>query len=196
MNLKKLSKEKRNQLILVVIVTLAILGGLGFGLIKYQYASLARMAQKKAAAEKTLQQMRDAVKRADQIEAELVQTKKALTDLEADMAAGDLFEWVINTLRRFKLPYKVEIPQYSPIGPTTEMTLLPNFPYKQAAITVGGTGHFHDFGRFLADFENEFPHIRVLNLRLDANPAASATDDQETLTFSMEIVTLVKPNAS
>ena len=38
-----------------------------------------------------------------------------------------------------------------------DVNLLPNFPYKQATLTVAGTAHFHDLGRFLADFENQIP---------------------------------------
>jgi hypothetical protein len=75
------------------------------------------------------------------------------------------------------------------------MTMLPNFPYKQASITVLGTAHYHDLGRFVADFENQFPHIRLLNLSVEVAPAP-APGQVEMLSFKVEIVTLVKPNAS
>jgi len=73
------------------------------------------------------------------------------------------------------------------------MSLIPNFPYEQASITVAGRAHFHDFGRFVADFENQFPHIRVLNLDLDLDTVST---QPEMLSFKMDIVTLVKPNPS
>jgi len=38
MNFKKLSKEKKNQLVLVGLVTLVLLVGLGYGLIRFQLA--------------------------------------------------------------------------------------------------------------------------------------------------------------
>jgi hypothetical protein len=192
MNLSKLPKEKRNQLILVVIVTLGTLGVLGFGLIKYQYENLTRLGTRKATAETKLAQMEDAVKNTVRIQSDLAEAKQTLSQLESDIApAGDLYSWLISTLRSFKAPYKVEIPQYSQIGPTTDTTMLPGFPYKQASMTVAGKAHFHDLGRFLADFENRFPHIRILNLALDVdgNP-----QEVEMLAFRMDIVTLVKPN--
>ena len=102
---------------------------------------------------------------------------------------------MINSLRQFKAPYKVEIPQFSQLGPPVDVNLLPNFPYKQATLTVAGTAHFHDLGHFLADFENQFPHVRLVNLSLDAN-AASPAVEPETLSFKMDIVTLVKLNPS
>jgi Tfp pilus assembly protein PilO len=192
MNLSKLSKEKRNQLILVVLVTGGTLGLLGFGLIKYQYENLRRLAIRKATAETKLAQMEDAAKNTVRIQTDLAEAKQNLSQMEADIApAGDLYSWLISTIRSFKVPYKVEIPQYSQIGPTTDTTMLPGFPYKQASMTVAGKAHYHDLGRFLADFENRFPHIRILNLALDVdgNP-----QEVEMLAFRMDIVTLVKPN--
>jgi Tfp pilus assembly protein PilO len=195
MNFSKLPKDRRNKLILVVLITLATLGALGFGLIKYQYSALRRLAEKKVMVDLKFRQMQEAIKHADGLESDLAEARKKLAAVESDVASGDLYAWIINTLRRFKTPYKVELPQFSPIGTPTPVDLLPNFPYQQAALTVAGTAHFHDFGRFLADFENQFPHIRVLNLSLDLN--ASATfEESEMLSFRMEIVTLVKANPS
>src|SRR5207249_1788555 len=154
----------------VVLVTLAILAGLGFGLIRPQYNSLKRLAGDKVKAEKKYQQMQEAVKHADQLVAELNWAKTALGTMEKDVASGDLYSWVISTLRAFKVPYQVDLPSFSPIGPRSPMSLIPNFPYEQASITVAGRAHFHDFGRFVADFENQFPHIRVLTLDLDRDP--------------------------
>ena len=78
---------------------------------------------------------------------------------------------------------------------TADGILLPNFPYKQATLSLAGTAHFHDFGHFLADLENQFPHIRVLNLSLELNQSPAA-EDQETVSFKLDLVTLVKTNPS
>ena len=193
MNWNKLPKEKRKNLVLVVLVTLAILGGLGFSLIKPQYNALKRLAAEKTKAEKKHQQMQEAVKHADQLVADLNWARNTLGTMEKDVASGDLYSWVITTLRGFKAPYRVDLPSFSPIGPRSSMNLLPSFPYEQASITVAGRAHFHDFGRFLADFENQFPHIRVLNLDLDLD---TVSPEPEMLSFKMDIVTLVKPNPS
>jgi hypothetical protein len=191
MNFKKLQKEKRRQLILVGLVTAIVLAGLGFGLIKTQFDSLAALDRDKAAAQDTLLQRQNMVKSAKLVEADLAEAAKKLSDLEEGMApGGDIYSWAINTIRGFKLAYRVDIPQLNqPVR--GDVTLLPKFPYKQATLSVSGTAFFHDFGRFLADFENQFPHLRVLNLEM-----ASSLDpgEQEKLTFKMDIVTLVKPN--
>jgi hypothetical protein len=195
MNFRKLPKEKRNRLVLVAVVTLAAVVGLYFVLIARQNASLAELAQEKAAAAQKLKVVLDAIHRVDRINAELDDAKKALAEAESDIASGDLYAWVINSLRGFKAPYKVEIPQFSQLSAAADVNLLPDFPYKQATLTVAGTGHFHDLGQFLADFENRFPHARLLNLSLDAN-APSVSTEPETLSFKMDIVTLVKLNPS
>ena len=195
MNLSKLPKEKLNRLILVILATLIAIAGLYFGLIRRQNESLVRLAQQQAAAAKKLQVIRDAIHRADQIKAQLDEAKTTLTAAESDIASGDLYAWVIDWLRQYKAPYKVEIPQFSQLGAPADVNLLPRFPYKQTTLTVAGTAHYHDLGRFLSDLENQFPHVRLLNLSLDVN-AISPSAETETLTFKLDIVTLAKPNQS
>jgi Tfp pilus assembly protein PilO len=195
MNFRKLPKEKRNWLVLVAMVTLIAVAGFYFGLIRRQNESLAQLAQKKAAAAKKLQVVNDAIRQADQIKAELDDAKTVLAAAERDVATGDLYAWVINWLRQFKADYKIDIPQFSQLGPPAEVNLLPNFPYKQITLTVAGTAYYHDLGQFLADLENQFPHVRLVNLSLDVN-APSASVQPETLSFKMDIVTLAKVNPS
>jgi len=195
MNWKKLSKEKKQQLLLIAMVTIGAIAGLGWGLIKSQYEYLGSLAEKKVTTQKKLAQVEQAVKHIKQIEEDLAENRKTLSEQERDVAEGDLYAWVINTLRKFKADYKVEIPQMSGISGPSEMTLLPSFPYKQASITVMGSAHYHDLGQFIADLENAFPHFRLLNLGIEVTPTAG-TGEPEMLSFKMEIVTLVKANPS
>ena len=195
MNLRKLPKERRNKLILVVVCALTVIAGLYLLLIRHQNENLVRLAQKGVEVRDNQRRILDAIRRASEIEADLASANKGLAEAEADVASGDLYSWVINTLRKFQAPYGVNIPQFSPLGAVTDVNLLPGFPYKQASLSLAGTAHFHDFGRFLADLENQFPHIRVVNLSLDLNPS-SVGEDQETISFKLDLVTLVKTNPS
>jgi hypothetical protein len=189
----KLPKEKRNQLILICLVTVAVLAGLGFGLIRHQYGNLTRLANKKWEAERKLVLMQEQIKHADQAEAELADARTIITSLEAGMASGDLYSWVINMVRGFKGAYKVEIPQFSSISLPSEVNMIAKFPYKQVTLTLAGMAHYHELGKFLADLENEFPHIRLQNLDIQVNPNARG-EDAEKLVFKVDMVTLVKPN--
>lgn len=192
--MNKLPKEKRDKLILVILVTVAGVAGLWFGLIQWQRDHLEVLALRKDKAQEDLLKVEKLIRNADQIEADLAVTGRKLAAAEENMAPGDVYLWMVQNVRRFKLPYKVEIPQFSQ-PEVKEMSLLPKFPYRQATLTVGGTGYFHDFGKFLADLENEFPHFRVQNLDLEPMPTAMG-GDREKLSFKMDIVTLIKPGVS
>lgn len=194
MNFNKLPKEKRFQLIGVVLLTLLVLGGLGFGLIRWQYGHLRSLADQQAVAEKKLTRITDAIQRADQIEAEYQVKSRRLAEREEGMAAGgDLFSWLVNAIRTFKLPYQVDLPSISQPSTPGAVNLLPNFPYQQVTAKVGGTAYYHDFGPFIADFENHFPHIRVVNLTLEPSPSIGS-GEKEKLAFTLDVVTLVKPS--
>jgi Tfp pilus assembly protein PilO len=193
--MNSLSKEKRDQLVLVVLVTGCVLAALWFGLVRFQQQSLTALAQSKVTAEQKLEQVRQAIESADLLEAQVGETQQRLAKVEATMASGDLYSWTINTLRQFKLGYKVEIPQFSQIDGPKDMTMLAGFPYKQANMTISGTAFYADFGRFVADFENQFPYMRILNLSLEPVPALVG-GDKEKLAFRLELAALVKNNPS
>ncbi len=195
MNFKKMPKEKRNMLVAVVVGTLLAVAGLYSFLIKHQRENLAHLAQRQVEIRDRQRQILEATQRASQIEADLSKAQARLAEVEVDIASGDLYSWLINTLRQFKAAYKVDIPQFSSLGAVTDVSLLRGLPYKQTSLSLAGTAHFHDFGLFLADLENQFPHIRVVNLNLDLNPSA-ASGDQETVSFRLDILTLVKTNPS
>lgn len=194
--MNKLSKEKRKQLVFVALGTLGVLAGIWLGLIRAQQRSLGTIALAREDAQRKLQRMETDVRNIGQLASDLADATNHLAALERGMASGDLYNWVIDAVREFrlKLPYKVEIPEFSPIDGPRDVSLFPSFPYKQASLTVRGSALFHDFGRFLADFENQFPHIRVQNLTLE--PVAGAFGaDKEKLAFRMDIVMLVKPGS-
>ena len=192
--MNSLSKEKRNQLVLVVLLTGGLLVALWFGLIRFQQESLKVLAESKLASEQKLEQVRQAIEASDQIESQLAESQQRLARIESTMASGDLYAWTINTLRQFKLGYKVEIPQFSQIDGPKDMNMLAGFPYKQANMTISGTAMFTDFGKFIADFENQFPYMRVLNLSLEPLPALVG-GEREKLGFRMEIAALVKSSS-
>jgi len=192
MNFKKLSKEKRKQLAGVVALTIAVLAALGYFLIRGGYDKLTQLEQKKITAQAKLEQMQKSVERAKTVEAAFTETQQVLTEKEKGMASGDLYSWMHSTIRKFSRNYKVEIPQIGSVSTPTEVNLLPKFPYKQATLNVAGTAYYHELGRFVADFENSFPLMRIVNLTLELNPTPTA-NDRDKLAFRMDVVTLVKP---
>jgi hypothetical protein len=118
--------------------------------------------------------------------------------VEDSMASGDYYTWAIQLLlEHVRDRHQVRIIETTrPVK--GEVGLLAQFPYQAAVFTVRGVGHYHDFGKFLADFENSFPYFRVQNLSLTPG-SESGTDTsvagsgEENLSFRMEIVALIKP---
>lgn len=184
----KISQDKRNKLILVALCMLVVLALMWLNLIRPRYAALSHIAAQQKDAGDKLAGIQAAIKQSDAIAAELAHQTQALNKAESDMASGDLYSWTYNTIRLFKAPYQVDIPDIGHPDVGT-MDLLPAFPFKQVRFTVTGTAYYHDLGKFIAGFENKFPHIRVVNLQMQP---ADATGSGEKLSFKMDIIALVK----
>jgi len=191
--MNKLSKDKRNQLILVAMVTAGTIAGLWFYVIAGQKQTIAEISQKIVDTRDKIDRIQTVVTGATQVEAGLKVATERLYIIENGMPSGDLFSWIVRMIKTFNNPtYKVEMPQYG-IPVVTPVSMLPNFPYSQSAVAVSGNSYYSDFGKFLSDFENHFPYMRVQNLSLE--PGGGTTpDEREKLSFHMEIVTLVKAN--
>ena len=199
--MNNLQKEKRDRIILVSIGTGALLAAVYFLLINPEYRDIDLAKGMTARASSDLQDKTALINRQDAIEKESLEVSTALSDAEHDIAIGDPNAWFYETLRNFKGRYDVEISSYGPPS-LGDVDLLPHFPYKQLKITVSGTAFYHDFGKFIADIETTFPHIRVVNLTLEPasggnNPEGATpggnSGSNEKLSFRMDIVSLVKP---
>jgi hypothetical protein len=188
--MKWLPKDRRNPFFIAVLSTAVALALIYLGLIRSQNSTISKLAQSRKTTGEKLLSMESTIKNADLTATQLAESTAALTQAEADMASGDLYAWTYTTLRNFKQSYKVEIPE---IGQPAagDMDMFPAFPYKQIRFNLTGTAYFHDLGKFIADFENAFPHARVENLSIEP-----ASGDGEKLSFRMQVVELVKANAS
>ena len=131
---------------------------------------------------------------ATQVEASLKLSGERVDEIEKDMPSGDLFSWIVNAVKKFNTPgYKVDMPQFG-VPVVGEVTMLPQFPYNQTAVAVSGSAYYYDFGKFVADFENRFPYMRIQNVSIE--PGGGTTpDERERLAFRMEILTLIRTNA-
>lgn len=190
--MKKLPPAKRNQLIMVLLVTAILIGLVYFFLILPQGNSNVQLANETKAARTKLDTYKAAIKQANTTADSLRDILKKLGEAEQDVASGDVNAWAYDTLRQFKSNHQVDIPN---IGQTTspgEVDLIPAFPYRQIKVALNGSAYYSDLGKFVADFENNFPHMRLLNL--SAEPA-SEQGAGEHLNFHFEVAVLVKPNS-
>jgi len=191
MNIFPKDKEKRTQFIFVIFCTLVVLGLIGFALIRPQYQTLSKIANTASDERAKLQKIKDTIKKAGDTTTQLSNVVSNLSRAEEDMASGDFYAWTYDTIRKFKASYRVDIPT---VGQPSlgDVDVLPQFPYKQIKVTMSGTAYYHELGRFISDFENTFPHIRVVNLTIEP---VSTEPGNEKLAFKMDIVALVRPNS-
>ena len=200
----RLSKEKRNRLILVIILTIAIGFGLWYGIISTRQERLEEAKVNIRAAKDKLENAKTLVKQADKAEARVAAATNKLKVVEDAMASGDYYTWAIQLLETARVRHEVKIIETTrPVK--GDVGVLAQFPYQAAIFTVRGAGHYHDFGKFLADFENSFPYFRIQNLSLapgsdsvvgsdtPATLTPAAVSAAENLSFRMEIVALIKP---
>jgi hypothetical protein len=187
--MKRLPKAKRNQLIMVVAGTVILISMVYFFLISPQGEKNRALGMDIGSAQTKLDQYRATIKKTDAMNNALNDATLQLAQAEEDIVTGDIYAWTYDTIRRFKTAYRVDI--LAPSQPTlSDVDLLPAFPYRQAKVTVTGTAYYHDLGKFVMDFENNFPHVRLVNLVME--PANILGSGGEKLSFRMDIVMLVK----
>jgi len=196
----QLSKDKRDRLILLIIGTIAIVVGLWYGVIRTRRERFEDSKSRRDAVVEKLERARTRINQAAKVQADLESATKKLRAIEETMAPGvDLYSWAIQLLEKARVGHEINIIDVA--RPSKgEVGLLAQFPYEAANFSVRGAAYYHDFGRFLADFENRFPYFRVQNLLLGASAESplgaepSARAAEEKLQFKMEIVTLIRPS--
>jgi len=195
--MKNLPKEKRDRLILVCVGTVVAVVVLWYLVIQTQNKTIARLKTQNLENKTKVENAQRLLSSTADLQKKLDGSAQELKAIEDGMASGDMYSWIILTINKFRADRKVDIPQFSREVPT-EVGVLPKFPYRAALFNVRGTAYFHDFGKFIADFENAFPYIRVQNLELEPAGVGNQTTpaDAEKLAFKMEIVTLVNPTSA
>ena len=192
--MKRLPPDKRNKLILVIVGTLALMGLVYFFLIGPQDEQNRTLAVKTSDELSKLEHIKQSIKQADATASTADEISAALSRAEQDTATGDVFAWTYDTMRQFKANRHLEI---TAIGQPaqSDVDILANFPYKQIKFQIIGNGYYHDLGKFIADLENKFPHMRINTLAIDGGSTPGSTEGaNEKLSFRMEIAALVKPN--
>lgn len=192
--MNKISKAKKQQIVLIFIATIAVIGGLWYMVIKTQYNKLTAVQNKTQEMKDKVSKAEGLLKKSGEIAAKLEEDVKKLDLIEEGMASGDIYLWIINTVNQFNHARSVTFLDFQReiLG---EVGLVPKYPYKAAIYPIKGTGYYHDFGKFLADLENKFPYLRVQNLELTPMTKGGGGGDAEKLDFKFEIVALIKPNS-
>jgi Tfp pilus assembly protein PilO len=188
--MNRLSSEKRNQLIMVILATVALVAMVFMFLINPEKQQIEGLSKEIVSQRKQLDEMKETIRKATDLATAYAAISNQLSVAETDVASGDIYQWTYDTIRRFKSSYRLDIPSMGQPS-SGDVDLLPGMSYRQVKLTLNGTGYYHDLGKFVADFENTFPHIRLVNLGLDPSAIPTAP---ERLAFHFDVIALVKPN--
>jgi hypothetical protein len=194
--MSRFAQGKRQHLILVGLGAVIAMVTLFYLLVD---GPRTKLKAKLTAFEKTKRDLGAAHKQiseAGKVKAGIDRAERALQTMEAKMAAGDPYRWVVKAFLDFAPATNVVMANIEPPH-VTETLLLPKVPYKTATFTVAGTAYFHEFGTFLAELENEFPHMRIKRVDLSpAYPGEADSPEAEKLNFQVEIAMLFKASTA
>lgn len=188
----KLSREKRDRLILVAVVTVVVAAGLWTLVIGPQNTTRAANRTTVEELEKKIAGAQSLLKRAHEIATDYTRKQAQLDAIEKELAPdANAYFWM------FRLA--TEAVKTSPVefGDLTqplflETQVLSAFPYKSVAFTLTYHGHYHELGHLLAELENGYPHLRFQLVGL--RPVDPPRPEQpELLTLQLKVTALVKP---
>src|SRR6266478_5385724 len=96
--------DRNNARLFALIALLTLLGVavVWFGWLRSQREALRALTAEQPLAKLKLQQAELAYEVAEQVKAQLWESEGRLDKVEEGMAAGDLYDWAINTIREFK----------------------------------------------------------------------------------------------
>jgi hypothetical protein len=189
MNLLPKNRQKKNQFLATAAGTVIVVVLLGIFLVRPQYTKLTYIKKQTADMQAHLKSIEGLIQESNASSNQLSAITATLSAQETDMATGDIYAWAVDNMRHFKSNYRVDVPEIGQPS-VADVDLFTTFPYKQFKFSLHGAGYYHDIGKFIADLEDKFPHMRVVNLQM-----APAGVDGEKLSFSMDIVALVKSSS-
>ncbi len=211
----KLSKEKQKKIALIAIGTLALCAALWYFLISAQNQRFEKY-------EENIRDIQDTSNKAARwiiptkaasVQADLKDRRQQIADAEAQMIPMEQLKgkkWLLDKVNQFIGNKYDVVPTDLSAEPVIEkLLLLPKFPYSGAAYDLHVRARYHEFGKFLADFENSFPYISVQHVKMwpMATPSEAggqvsdkAEDlpekDWEQLKIAVQLVVLFKPAGS
>lgn len=190
--MSKLSKNKRDKLKVLVTATVCVLAAIWFLFIQPEQAALKTKRNTVVELGGKVRAVKRNVEMAGKFKNDLQLVEDRVGTFESKMAAGDVYRWLVRAFPS-QASNNIEITALEPPH-LTDPIILPRVAYKAALFKVTGTAYYHDFGKYLANLENAFPHMRLTQLEMEpAHLGEAVAEEDEKLTFIMEMLTLIKP---
>ena len=209
--MNKLSKDKRDKLMLICIMAIGVLAVLYYLVIVDQRDELNALAGKIAQMQSKRDSSTKTAKRQADFQTNLDGQKKILVGKQAEMPrAGEGILWFNTLMEERRVQYNLDIQEIKQPEQPVDPGVLPRFDFKGVSFMVTMTGVYADFGRFLADFENRYPYMRIQLQNItpvarsipgasaagpgaDASRASSSSSDEPIkLRFDFKVISLIK----
>ncbi len=190
--MNKLTKAQKDQLIGVVMGTLALVGLLWYFGVAAAQDDLSKTERNTAQMKDTLDKAERQIRMGPEVAEELTARTNLLAKKELLLAPDrDAYAWIIGTMNEFLKNRKgVNLSSYSKPD-VSDYGVIPNFPYKWATFHLGGSGYYQELGKFFADLENGFPAFKVENVEISANTVVGG--EAERLSVRFDLVVPIKP---
>jgi hypothetical protein len=208
----RLSKDKQNKILMIAAGTLVLCGVLWYFIISAQNQSASKYQDSIRDIQNKIYKAEMMIKRTATLQAELNGLRQQIAEAEAQMIPIEQLhgkKWLLDKLNQFILnKYEVTPTSLSNEPVVEKHLLLPKFTYSGASYLLELRAHYHEFGKFLADFENSFPYISIQSLKIwpiatpsEAGGVSEKVEDlseteREQLKISMKVTPLFKPAGS
>ena len=189
----KITKAQRDQLIAVAAGGVAVIAGLVYFVVLAQNKELKTIKANHVKTQAKLSDESAQVRETQQVGQALTNSQEALRKREVDFAPErEPYSWLVGVMQHFCLPTN-DLQRYRSVSildikppEITEKGVIAGFPYKWAKFHITAQGYYHDFGKFTADFENNFRYFRIQDLEITV---PRLLQDPDMLSYSFDIVT-------
>lgn len=184
-----LTDTEKRHLAMLAVATVAVLALFWQFVIRYQQNLIAQTRERMRKLAMELVTNRNLAENWERYQERLAATSNQLRQLEANLPSGDVLRW---EWRTFSNPRTKGVTVVSIEPPKLLEPLTPNSTnYHTVSFAMSGKAAYHDFGRFLADTENQFIHARVQHLELEPTmPDALDNAEARKLLFRLELIIL------
>ena len=196
--MNKLSKDKRDKLILTLIGVVGVIAVIYFFVLSDMKDERSLLSTKVTSTRDKIDKAERILKRQQHFNEEMAQLRGALNARQAHMPRpGEDHVWFLRIIEDRRGTYNLDISEIRNPEPW-EPGILPNFPFRGVAFNVTLIGAYTDFGRFLADFENTYPFMRVQlmsvspDMQLGAPGTGQLPQSSGKLRFNFRVVSLIK----
>ena len=189
-----MDQDRRNRLLLVVLMTLLGVVVVYYGVISPLSYQLRQEATRLADEQRKLSGLQQQLVHMERFMEEAAKQKELLADWKGRVPEGVVVRWYLERVLEIAREDGITSPDIK-----TPSILSPgekgDLGYGRVSVGVVGIGCYGQLGKFVADFENTFPFTEVQTLKLEMGSAGGGLytePDPEVLGLSMSVESLAE----